>query len=155
VAGVAACVAVLAIAGVAFAVLRGRSTPQPTNPTSPTGPAHSTGPGHSTGSAASGAATTAAPLGPAATVRAYIAAINYHHYRAAWKLGGKNTGQSYSAFANGFNGTARDNLTIVSVTGDVVTVHLAADQTDGTVDDYQGTYTVVNGVITRSDIQRG
>jgi hypothetical protein len=149
VAAVAACVAVLAIAGVAFAVLRGHSTPQPIPPVNPTGPAHSTG------SAASGAATTTAPLGPAATVRAYIAAINHHEYRAAWNLGGKNTGQSYNAFANGFNGTARDNLTIVSVTGDVVAVRLAAAQTDGSVDDYQGTYTVVNGVITQSDIRRG
>jgi serine/threonine protein kinase len=149
VAAVAACVAVLAIAGVAFAVLRGHSTPQPTEPTSPTGPAHTTG------STASGTATTTAPLGSAATVRAYIAAINNHDYRTAWNLGGKNTGQSYNAFANGFSGTSNDNLTIVSVTGDVVTVHLAAAQTDGSVDDYQGTYTVLNGVITQSDIQRG
>lgn len=145
-AAVAACVAVLAIAGVAFAVLRGHSSPQPTNPASPAHPASS---------AASGTPATAAPLGPAATVTAYIAAINNHDYRKAWNLGGKNTGQSYNAFASGFNGTAKDNLTIVSVTGDVVTVQLAAAQTDGTVNDYQGTYTVANGVITQSDIQPG
>jgi hypothetical protein len=88
-------------------------------------------------------------------VRAYIAAINGHDYPRAWALGGKNTGQSYNAFASGFNGTASDQLTVVSVSGDVVTVRLAATQTDGAVDDYQGTYTVVNGVITQSDIQRG
>jgi len=41
------------------------------------------------------------------------------------------------------------------VSGDVVTVRLAATQTDGAVDDYQGTYTVASGVITQSHIQRG
>ncbi len=140
--------ALLGIAGVAFAVLRGHSSPHPANPTGPTSPA---GSGHAASSAASGPAV----LGPAATVTAYIAAINNHDYRKAWNLGGKNTGQSYNAFADGFAGTANDQLTIVSVTGDVVTVQLAAAQTDGTVDDYQGAYTVVNGVITHSDIQRG
>ena len=148
---VAACVAVLAIAGVAFAVLRGHSSPPPTGPTSPASPPKS---GSAT-SASSGAPTTAAPLGPAATVQAYIAAINQHNYPRAWDLGGKNTGKSYNAFASGFNGTASDQLTIVSVSGDIVTVQLAATQTNGSVDDYQGTYTVVDGVITQSDIQRG
>ncbi len=151
VAAVAACVAVLAIAGVAFAVLRGHSSPQPTSPTGPTSPA---GSAHSA-SSASGPATATAPLGPAATVTAYIAAINAHDYRKAWNLGGKNTGQTYNAFANGFGATAKDSLTIVSVTGDVVTIQLAATQTDGSVNDYQGSYTVVSGVITKSDIQPG
>jgi hypothetical protein len=152
VAVVAACVAVLAIAGVAFALLRGHSSPGPTRPTRPATPAQSAG---SATSASSGAPATVAPLGPAATVQAYIAAINQHNYPRAWDLGGKNTGQSYNSFASGFNGTASDQLTIVSVSGDVVTVQLAATQTNGSVDDYQGTYTVVDGVITQSDIQRG
>jgi len=150
VAAVAACVALLAIAGVAFALLRGHSSPQPTNPTGPTSPA---GSGHA--SSASGPTSTPPVLGPAATVTAYIAAINNHDYRRAWDLGGKNTGQTYHAFADGFAGTANDQLTIVSVAGDVVTVQLAAAQADGTVDDYHGTYTVVDGVITQSAIQRG
>jgi len=152
VAAVTACVAVLAVAGVAFALLRGHSSPQPTGPTSPAGPPTSAGPATS---APSGTPAVVAPLGPAATVRAYIAAINQHNYPRAWDLGGKSTGQSYNAFASGFNGTASDQLTIVSVSGNVVTVQLAATQTDGSVDDYRGTYTVVNGVITQSDIQRG
>ena len=152
VAVVAACVAVLAMAGVAFALLRGHSSPPPTGPTSPATPAQSAG---SATSASSGAPATVAPLGPAATVQAYIAAINQHNYPRAWDFGGKNTGQSYNSFASGFNGTASDQLTIISVSGDVVTVQLAATQTNGSVDDYQGTYTVVDGVITQSDIQRG
>ena len=149
VAVIAACVAALSVAGAAFAVLRGHPSPQPAGSAGPAGSGHA---GHS---ASSGTPGTAAPLGPGATVRAYIAAINHHDYLRAWNLGGKNTGQSYHAFASGFNGTARDRLTIVSVTGEVVTIQLAAAQTDGTVKHFHGTYTVANGVITQSDIQPG
>ena len=133
---VVACIVLLGAAGLAFAILRGR--------TSPPGPPKP---------ATTGKATTAAPAGPAATAEAYIAAINAHDYTKAWDLGGKNTGSSYSTFVNGFNGTAKDNLTVLSVAGDVVTVRLAATQTNGSVKSYQGTYTVVGGVITQSHIQ--
>ena len=80
--------------------------------------------------------TTAAPaasthLGPAATVRAYYRAINNHNYARAWHLGGRFTGSSYSAFAAGFQDTAHDKVSILSVTGNVVTARLAARQTDG------------------------
>jgi transcriptional regulator with XRE-family HTH domain len=92
------------------------------------------------------------PSGPVATVRAYVAAINGHHYARAWRLGGRNAGGSYPQFASGFGTTARDTLTIVSVSGDVVTARIAAHETDGTVGTYQGTYTVANGVITGFDV---
>ena len=93
-----------------------------------------------------------APAGPAATVRAYVAAINGHHYARAWRLGGRNAGGSYAGFVSGFSITARDTLTIVSVSGDVVTAQLTAQQTDGTIAAYQGTYTVDHGVIVGFDI---
>jgi transcriptional regulator with XRE-family HTH domain len=93
-----------------------------------------------------------AATGPAATVRAYVAAINGRHYARAWRLGGKNAGGSYSSFVGGFGTTARDTLTIVAVSGDVVTGRLTAQQTDGTVTAYQGTYTVQRGVITGFDV---
>jgi eukaryotic-like serine/threonine-protein kinase len=138
---VVGCIVLLAIVGVAFALLHSKpssSTPSPP----PSSPATST------------KTATAPPVaGPAATVQAYIAAINDHDYARAWALGGKNTGSSFSAFSNGFNGTAKDNLTVVSVSGGVVTVKLAAVQTDGTVKNFQGTYTVTDGVITQSHIQ--
>jgi transcriptional regulator with XRE-family HTH domain len=89
---------------------------------------------------------------PIATVRAYVAAINGHHYARAWRLGGRNTGGSYLNFVSGFTGTAKDTLTIVSVSGDVVTARLDAQQTDGTIQTYQGTYTVHRGVITGFDV---
>jgi len=88
------------------------------------------------------------PMRPTAAVRAYVAAINSHDYARAWRLGGRNTGGSYAGFVSGFNGTAKDKLTIVSVSGDVVTARLSARQTDGAVNTYQGTYTVHHGVIT-------
>jgi serine/threonine protein kinase len=134
---VVACVVLLGAAGAGFALVRGRASPQPSPP----------------GQATTGKPATSAQAGPAATAEAYIAAINAHDYAKAWNLGGKNTGSSYSAFVNGFNGTATDNLTVLSVAGNVVTVRLAATQTDGSVKSYQGTYTVVGGVITQSHIQ--
>ena len=84
-----------------------------------------------------------------ATVRAYYSAINSRNYARAWHLGGRFTGSSYSAFAAGFQGTAHDEVSILSVTGSVVTARLAARQTDGSVRNYQGTYWVTHGVITR------
>ena len=92
------------------------------------------------------------PTGPAATVRAYIAAINSHDYALAWSLGGRNTSGSYAGFVSGFSTTAKDTLTIVSVSGDVVTARLTAQQTDGSISTYQGTYTVDHGVIVGADV---
>ena len=89
---------------------------------------------------------------PSTAVRAYVAAINSHRYARAWRLGGRNAGGSYPGFISGFTGTAHDTLTIVSVEGDVVTARLTAQQTDGTVNTYQGTYTVQHGVIVGFDI---
>ena len=110
-----------------------------------------------TSSAAGPVPTTAVPaasthLGPAATVRAYYRAINNHNYARAWHLGGRFTGSSYSAFAAGFQGTAHDKVSVVSVTGNVVTARLAARQTDGSVRTYQGTYWVTHGVVIRFDV---
>ena len=127
-------------------------------------PGHSAAQAPSSSSAAQPASSAAGPLpttaapaasthpGPAATVRAYYRAINNDNYARAWHLGGRFTGSSYSAFAAGFQGTAHDKVSIVSVTGNVVTARLAARQTDGSVRTYQGTYWVTHGVITRFDV---
>jgi hypothetical protein len=138
---VAGLVVLLAVVGVAFTLLHHKPSPGQSPPKSPPPSSHP--------------ATSApqASAGPVATVRAYFAAINAHDYAKAWALGGKNTAPSYSSFASGFNDTARDKVTVVRVAGSVVTVRLAATQTDGSVQHYRGTYTVVNGVITRGHIQ--
>jgi Protein kinase domain len=89
---------------------------------------------------------------PARTVRQYFAAINDHRYLAAWRLGGAS--ESYATFRAGFVGTAHDTVTILSTSGDIVSAKLAATQLNGTVKTYQGTYTVTDGVISATDVQR-
>ena len=126
-------------------------------------PAGSSAPGVPAGSAPTAPASSStlpAPPSPpppgvlAATVRAYYSAINHHRYARAWRLGGRNTGETYHAYISGFAGTAHDTVTIQSVSGDVVTGQLAAQQTDGTVKTYRGSYTVVGGVITQFNVQQ-
>jgi serine/threonine protein kinase len=145
------CIVLLGAAGAAFALLRGggststsSSTPQPS--------AHATTRPAATTNAT--APVNSATTGPAATVQAYVTAINAHRYARAWALGGKNSGSTYSSFVQGFNGTAQDNLTIISVAGSVVTAKLAALQTNGSVKNFEGTYTVSNAVITHFDIRQ-
>src|SRR5215475_5263555 len=142
----------LAAAGVTYVVL---------HKTRGTGSAASSGaPGGSAPTAPASPSTVSTSPSPpppgvlAATVRAYYAAINDHRYARAWRLGGRNTGQTYHAFVSGFAGTAHDTVTIQSVSGDVVTAQLAAQQTDGTVKTYRGTYTVEGGVITQFNVQQ-
>jgi tryptophan synthase beta subunit len=112
-------------------------------------PPPAAGPSHAGPVKQSGAAEL---RGPAATVKAYIAAINGHHYLRAWKLGGRNGPSPYPQFVRGFATTAKDILTVVSVNGDVVTARLSALQTNGSVQAFQGTYTVEHGVITRFNV---
>jgi serine/threonine protein kinase len=89
---------------------------------------------------------------PANVVREYFWAINNHRWHIAYKIHGESG--SFKDFVAGFTGTARDIVTINSVSGDVVTAQLQAIQDDGTVKDYQGTYTIVDGVIRSSDIHQ-
>jgi hypothetical protein len=138
---VAAGIIILGIAGGAFALLRHHG--------SASSPPPAAGPSQA-GAVKHGGAVK--PRGPAATVRAYIAAINGHHYRLAWRLGGRNGPSPYPEFVRGFATTAKDTLTVVSVNGDVVTARLSALQTNGSVQAFQGTYTVEHGVITRFSV---
>jgi Domain of unknown function (DUF4352) len=89
---------------------------------------------------------------PAAVVDQYFAAINAGEYQRAWDLGGKNLGGSFSAFAAGFADTEHDTLTITQTDGNVVHIRLAAEQFDGSVRHYSGTYTVNGGVITEAHV---
>jgi serine/threonine protein kinase len=99
------------------------------------------------------ASTPVPPAGqakPAFVVREYFWAINHHRYELAWQLRGRD-GQ-FATFKAGFAGTLYDAVKIYSVTGDDVKAQLRATQRDGTVKIFRGTYTVVNGVISASDI---
>jgi serine/threonine protein kinase len=149
---VVAVLVLLGLAAGAFALLRSRvphSHPVAGNSrsvtTSPASPA-SASPANSGNPANSGS--------PASTVQAYVAAINSKDYRRAWNLGGRNTGPSYQSFVQGFGTTAKDTATILSVTGNIVTARINAQQTDGTVKTYQGTYTVEGGVITKFNVSQ-
>ncbi|MBD0837707.1 hypothetical protein [Streptomyces sp. TRM68416] len=93
-------------------------------------------------------ATASAADDPATVVNRYFEAINDRDFRTAWDLGGKNFDSSYESFAEGFDKTERDELTIESTLGNRVTVSLVAVLYDGTVQTYSGYYTVVDGLIT-------
>jgi hypothetical protein len=88
------------------------------------------------------------PVTAAGTVRAYYAAISAHQYLRAWNLGGKNSGDTFSQFENGFSTTRADRVTITSHAGNAVSARLTAVQTDGSVKNFYGKYLVENGVIT-------
>jgi len=115
-------------------------------------------PGRSASVSPSGSVSPQSPppvASPGTVVTDYYNAINNHDFRTAWRLNaGEHALESFAAFKAGFAGTQFDTLTVVSVSGDVVTIKLAAQQTDGTVKNFQGTYTVRNGTIVGSSIQQ-
>jgi serine/threonine protein kinase len=83
-------------------------------------------------------------------VRRYFGDINHHRFRAAYQLSDRS--ETYANFRAGFAGTKRDIVRITSTNGNVVTAVLKALQTDGSVKTFQGTYTVTNGTITKTDV---
>lgn len=132
---------------------RPASTPSAnqTAPSTPTAPPTAAPPPATTPSPAPSPAPTTAS--PSAVVEQYFAAISDHNYALAWALGGKNLeGGSYNAFVQGFATTSSDDVTIVSTSGDTVTIQLDATQTDGTHKYFAGTYTVRNGVIVSAEV---
>ncbi|MEU2789537.1 excalibur calcium-binding domain-containing protein [Streptomyces sp. NPDC007100] len=96
---------------------------------------------------------TATERDAASVVEDYYAAVNARDYRRAWDLGGKNLNGSYDAFVAGFADTAHDTVRVVGASGGTVTVTLEAEQRDGSVRSFAGTYTVRGGTITAADIR--
>jgi len=90
-----------------------------------------------------------------AVVSAYYDAVNNHDYASAYRLNrpAQKIG-SYESFKQGFAGTKHVDLTITGVSGDLVSFDLTADQTDGTVKTFTGTYTIRNGKIWLADVHR-
>jgi hypothetical protein len=89
-----------------------------------------------------------------AVVTQYYQDITDHAYAAAWALGGSNiAGGTYDQYVAGFATTAAVSLGTVSDFGsNQVSAVLYATQTDGTVKVFQGTYTVVGGVLVGASI---
>ncbi len=99
-------------------------------------------------------ASSSESAAPVDVVRSYFAAINAGDYRRAWDLGGKNLGGSYESFVAGFADTVNDTVTVTSTNGSEVSVTLDAEQSDGSIRHYVGTYTVHDGVITAAHVVR-
>jgi serine/threonine protein kinase len=145
---VAAVLIVLAgLAGLSFKLLDRQST------AANVGNSTSTGPGggqHGHG----GSHPVVYPHSPAGVVQAYFRAINQHHYRLAWRLGGKSTPGTYQKFRDGFTGTEHDKVQILASSGPNVTARVTAVQSDGSQKVFQGIYTVIHGVIAQSQVVR-
>ena len=90
--------------------------------------------------------------GPAEVVREYYAAISRHDWQRVWDLGGKNLGRgpyaTYAGMISGYQGTIRDSLTEVTVSGNTVTGQFLAYQIGNVIQPYQFKYTVRGTVIT-------
>jgi len=140
---------VAALAGIGALVLhlRGNGSTH-TGPTTPV----------TSGSASPISRSSSAPVlrGPASVVTDYYDAVNNHDYATAYRINlpAQKQSGSYAVFKQGFTGTEHDDLTITSVSGQVVSFDLTAHQTDGTVKTYAGTYTVRNGKIVLADVRK-
>ncbi len=87
-------------------------------------------------------------------VTQYYQDITNGDFTDAWALGGDNIGgNDYTGWVAGYNTTASITLNTIS-DWNSTTIHadLVATQTDGAVKTYDGTYTVIDGVITSADI---
>lgn len=116
-------------------------------------PPSSTGPGQAPPSPPAPPPGNSSTNSPQTVVQEYFASINAGNYALAWSLGGKNiTHGSYNDFVQGFANTSLDSATIVSTSGNTVTVQLDATQTNGTHQFFSGTYTVENGVIVAANV---
>jgi hypothetical protein len=135
-------VAVLAGAGVLALHLRGSGSPQNVQHSSPTGPSNS-----------SSQSSAPPPITPRAVVIAYYRDLNLHHYLAAYRLNPSvHRAQTFSEFKSGYNTTKHDYLTITGISGDVVSINLTAQHTDGTLLYFSGTLTVRHGKIVVSRV---
>ena len=89
---------------------------------------------------------------PAQVVEAFYAAINSGDFTTAWNLGGDNLSSNYNTFVAGYNNTEQDEVSAQDTGPTTASIELTATQTDGSTQQYSGTYTVVNGVITSADV---
>ncbi len=150
-------VAILAGTAVFVLHLRGNTSPHtgPTTPVTITASPSTSGGSGSQSASSSPSSSPATPPSPAAVLTQYYDAINSHDYRTAYRLNSQaRSTESFATFKAGFAGTQHDSLTITGVNGDVVSFDLKADQSDGSVKTYQGTYTIRSGQIVGSDVRQ-
>ena len=91
-------------------------------------------------------------------VQQYYDDLNSQNYPAAWALGGSslNGGTGYSSWVAGYATTVPGGISLSTWSYDpdsnAVQVTISAEQTDGSYNTYQGSYTVASGVITGASI---
>ena len=91
-------------------------------------------------------------------VQEYYSDINGSHYTDAWELLSASMQRKMGPerrWQQGYNTTAKVQVTKKSEFGDKVYVGISADQTDGSTKTYSGSYTVDNGEITGASISGG
>lgn len=84
----------------------------------------------------------------------YYQDITNGDYAAAWALGGDHiSGVPYGQWVAGYGTTASITLgTYSEFNATTVHAEIIATQADGSVNTYEGTYTVIGGVITAASI---
>lgn len=97
-------------------------------------------------------AVTAPTADPATVVEDFYDAIDSDDWHSAWSLGGSNLGLSYDAFVAQYQGTSYEDDDVEDSDDTTATAQLTATASDGTEQDYSGTYTVIGGVITSADV---
>ncbi|MFI9805022.1 hypothetical protein ACIHEJ_11755 [Streptomyces sp. NPDC052301] len=89
-------------------------------------------------------------------VTSYYDYLNAGNYSAAWDMGGSNLfNGSYSDWVAGFRTTAHVDITTSDDGYGEVGVAIRATQTDGSVRNFAGTYTVRDGKIVGARIREG
>ncbi len=89
---------------------------------------------------------------PGTVVYSFYSYVNAGMYGEAYALADPAVFGDYATFADGYATTSYVSVSIDAVEGDVVSVSLVAEQTDGTARFYDGTYTVTDGTIVAADI---
>jgi hypothetical protein len=138
-------VAILAGAGLLWLHLRGNAS-SGAGATTPAPHTAST-------SASSGTSPSPAVAGPAGVVKQFYRDINAHNYAAAYVLEPAiHHYKTFAQFKAGYGDTTHDTVMITGVSGDVVSVYLSAEHTDGSIHTFSGTYTVRGGKIVAANI---
>jgi hypothetical protein len=108
----------------------------------------------SSGAAVDRAVTRPTLATPGQVIRDFYAAISRHDWKAVWQLGGDNLAResgreygSYRGMISGYQGTVRDVLTTLHVSGATVTGQFLAYQASGLVRTYHFTYVIRDGAI--------
>jgi hypothetical protein len=109
--------------------------------------------GHGHG-APTGSPTGSGPVGvvstrsPAAVVHAYFAAINSRDWPRVWRISHRVLHETYRQMVAGYQGTARDVVIHIVVSGDVVTARVRAYEVSGGAQVYAFRFVVQNGIMT-------